>query len=73
MAEEKQYYAKVKEIREVTGPGGGLTMCRVKLLDEEGNEEPRGRVLTRVIAGPIAVDTIVVLMDNEREQRSRLK
>ncbi|KAM0687905.1 40S ribosomal protein S28, partial [Conglomerata obtusa] len=64
MAEEKVYHATVKELLGVTGPGGGLTMCRLQLCETN-------RYLMRVVAGPVAVDDVVTLLDCEREHRSR--
>lgn len=66
MAEEKVYYAQVKELLGVTGPGGGLTMCRLQLLETN-------RYLMRVVAGPVQCNDIITLLDCEREHRSRFK
>lgn len=63
---ETVYYAEVENLLEVTGRGGELKICRVRLKHEN-------RSLTRAIAGSVRVGDIITLLDCEREVKSRFK
>lgn len=60
------YYAEVENILEVTGRGGELKICRVRLRHEN-------RCLTRAVTGSVRVGDLITLLDCEREVKSRFK
>lgn len=63
---ETVYYGEVESILEITGRGGELKVCRLRLRHEN-------RTLTRAIAGSVRVGDIITLLDCEREVKSRFK
>lgn len=59
---EPIFLAEVMQLYSKTGPGGGITLCQLKLQDT-------GRIIHRAVVGPTRVGDIITLLECEREYR----